>query len=389
MMLDFAALSSVLPIVTAAGHPVLIRGKHGIGKSESVYSFARAIGLPVIERRASQMTEGDLLGLPDQDGISVGGRKATAYNPPAWLMEACTKPVVLFIDEIDRGTTEVRQGFFELTDSRKIAGFTLHEDTIIVAAVNGGPCAAEYAVADMDPAELDRYTTFDVAPTVEDWVTWATARQDASVVVASYNEVREGFIKHAASVAAGNTTPIADVIIDFIRQNPGHLEHADTFEPGKVYPSRRSWKRFSDAAMAAGILADCKASRATIARLSAGYVGLEASIAFVDFAANYERQVTVDDIIKHGKHERTADFGVVEHTALVDKIAASGIFDDELTATQLQNLANYFVRLPSEVAMTLFSSIPKGKAGPTNIGRFYNIKADNGVVVSARVTSVL
>jgi MoxR-like ATPase len=389
MMLDFAALSTVLPVVAGSRHPVLIRGKHGIGKSESVYAFARAIGLPVIERRASQMTEGDLLGLPDQNGVTVGGQRATAYNPPAWLVQACTEPVVLFVDEIDRGTTEVRQGFFELTDSRKIAGFTLHDGTIIVAAVNGGPSAAEYTVADMDPAELDRYTTFDVAPTVEDWVTWASGRTDATTAVVSYNSVAAGYKAHKSAVAAGKTTPIADVIVDFIRHNPTHLEHSDTFEPGKVYPSRRSWSRFSDAASAAGLLADCKASRAMLARLSAGYVGMEASIAFVDFAVNYERQVTVDDIIVHGKIARVADFGVVEHTALVDKIATSGIFDRELSASEIQNLANYFVRLPSEVAMVLFSAIPKGSAGPVNIGRFYNVKADNGVVVSARVTEVL
>lgn len=389
MMLDFASLATVLPVVSAARHPVLIRGKHGIGKSESVYAFAKAIGLPVIERRASQMTEGDLLGLPKQDGVTVNGREATAYNPPAWLMEACTSPVVLFVDEIDRGTTEVRQGFFELTDSRKIAGFTLHPDTIIIAAVNGGPSAAEYTVADMDPAELDRYTTFDVAPTVEDWVTWASGRTDATAAVASFDAVRVGFSRHVEAVNAGKTTPIADVIIDFIRHNPNHLEHADTFEPGKVYPSRRSWKRFSDAAMAADLLADCKASRAMLARLSSGYVGLEASIAFVDFAVNYERQVTVADIIEHGKIARTADFGVVEHTALVDKLVNSGIFDRELSAKELQNLANYFVRLPSECAMTLFSAIPRGSQGPVNIGRFYNVKADNGTVVSARVTAVL
>lgn len=388
-MLDFASLSTVLPVVAASRHPVLIRGKHGIGKSESVYAFAKAIGLPVIERRASQMTEGDLLGLPKQGGVSVNGREATAYNPPAWLMQACTEPVLLFIDEIDRGTTEVRQGFFELTDSRKIAGYTLHDDTIIVAAINGGPHAAEYSVADMDPAELDRYTTFDVTPSVDDWVTWASGRTGETLMVASYNDVRRGFDKRMVDLSAGKVTPIADVVIDFIRQNPTHLEHAGTFEPGKVYPSRRSWKRFSDAAAAAGYLDDCKANRAMIARLSAGYVGLEASIAFVDFAVNYERQVTVDDIIKHGKVDKTANFEVVEHTAMVDKIINSGIFDRELSTTELQNLANYFVRLPSEVAMTLFSAIPKGQSGPVNIGRFYNIKADNASVVSSRVTEIL
>ena len=351
--LDFATLSTVLPAVAAAKHPILIRGRHGVGKSQTVYQFADSLGLPVIERRASQMTEGDLLGLPDQAGVSVGGRKATAYNPPAWFMEACTKPVVLFIDEIDRATTEVRQGFFELTDSRKLAGFTLHEGTIIIAAVNGGVHAAEYAVADMDPAELDRYTVFDVEPTVEDWVNWAVDN-------------------------------VSDVIVDFIRHNPSHLEHRETFEPSKVYPSRRSWARFSKAATS--LLEDCKANRAVLSYLSAGYIGTEASIAFTDFAANYERQVSVEDIVTHGRIDRVADFGVVEHTAMCDKMEQSGIFNRVLTADELQNLGNYFVRLPSEVAMRLIAAIPRGEGegnpGAINVAAFYGITADNGQQVS-------
>jgi MoxR-like ATPase len=58
--------------------------------------------LPVVERRASQMTEGDLLGLPDTATRSINGRKATTWNAPDWLVTACEQPVLLFLDEVDR-----------------------------------------------------------------------------------------------------------------------------------------------------------------------------------------------------------------------------------------------------------------------------------------------
>jgi len=389
MAISFETLSQVLPVVSGAGYPVLIRGRHGIGKSEGVYQFAEAIGLPVIERRASQMTEGDLLGLPDQNGVDVAGRKATAYNPPAWLLEACTRPVLLFIDEIDRATTEVRQGFFELTDSRKIAGFTLHPDTIIIAAVNGGENASEYSVADMDPAEQDRYTTFDVAPTVEDWLGWAVGESPAERVSMAFSEVRDNARSLRVSKASGEVRPVDEMIVDFIRQNPDHIEHKDTFEPGKVYPSRRSWVRFSDAGRSGSLFEDCKANRALIAHLSAGFVGLEASIAFTDFAANYERQVSVEDILVHGRMDRIKDFGVIEHTAMVSKLTASDYLSREMTASELQNLANYFVRVPSEVGMTLFSAIAQGDHGPANISEFYALTADTGASVQEHVSEVL
>ena len=120
MGIDFKTFVNIVKHVTAVSKPVMLRGKHGVGKSQVVYQFAKNTDLPIIERRASQMTEGDLLGLPSTDG------EVTNWNPPAWYKAACDSPVVLFLDEIDRATTEVRQGIFELTDSRKLNGHHLH-----------------------------------------------------------------------------------------------------------------------------------------------------------------------------------------------------------------------------------------------------------------------
>ena len=64
MAISYAVLNQVLPSIIDAKFPILIRGRHGIGKSTIVYQIAEQRGLPVVERRASQMTEGDLLGLP-------------------------------------------------------------------------------------------------------------------------------------------------------------------------------------------------------------------------------------------------------------------------------------------------------------------------------------
>ena len=109
MTIDFATFLSVAPHVLNSRLPVLIRGKHGVGKSQVVYQIAESRGIPVIERRASQMTEGDLLGLPDTADTQINGRKATTWNAPDWLVTACEEPVMLFLDEVDRATLEVRQ----------------------------------------------------------------------------------------------------------------------------------------------------------------------------------------------------------------------------------------------------------------------------------------
>ena len=208
MSVDFKTFLQIVPSILDARFPVLMRGRHGIGKSTVVYQIAEERGLPVVERRASQMTEGDLLGLPKVEG------NVTQWLAPEWLHNACNEPCILFLDEVDRATLEVRQGIFELCDSRKIAGYTLHPDTLIFACVNGGEHGSQYQVGEFDPAELDRYTVFDIEPTVEDWLTWAKGEVQSEVW-------------------------------DFINQNHNHLEHKGEYEPNKVYPSRRSWARLS------------------------------------------------------------------------------------------------------------------------------------------------
>ncbi len=350
MAIDFKTFLSTVPFILDARFPVLLRGRHGIGKSCLVYQIAADRGLPVIERRASQMTEGDLLGLPK---VSKG---VTQWLPPEWLHTACNEPVVLFLDEVDRATIEVRQGIFELCDSRKIAGHSLHPDTLILAAVNGGESGAQYQVGEMDPAELDRYTVFDVAPSVEDWLGWSKDKVQAE-------------------------------IWDFINHNHQHLEHKGDFEPNKVYPSRRSWERVAKTfAKVAPIIENNPLTY----NIATSFIGFEGAIAFNDFLKNYARQVTVADILDHGKLNLVADWKINDHNALIEKMKAKESFAIKLSDSQFQNLANYFVSLPSEIAMTLWQAIGKHQdTAGFNISKLHGIVANNGVKVQDFIVSML
>ncbi len=329
MAVDFKTFNLVAPHVAAVKKPILLRGRHGVGKSCVVYQTAQAMNLPVVERRASQMTEGDLVGLPVIEG------DVTRFNPPDWFKECCDNARVLFLDEVDRAIIEVRQGIFELTDSRKLNGFTLHPETVIFAAVNGGEHGAQYQVGEMDPAELDRWTVFDVEPTTEDWLDWAQ-------------------------------TNVNEVVWDFINQNRNHLEHTGEFEPNKVYPSRRSWDRLNECLATAGMFAeDAKEKTDVIFHLATAFVGFEASVALTDFVKTYERQVTIEMILDKGQIEKTAEFGINDHAALVEKMEAAKIFEEPLEDTQVANLAAYFVTVPSEIAMKLWTVMGEGNVANT------------------------
>ena len=348
MAIDFKTFVSVAPHVLAVKKPLMLRGRHGVGKSELVYQVASDMDLSVVERRASQMTEGDLVGLPRTDG------DVTSFCPPDWLDECCNHARILFLDEVDRAIPEVRQGIFELTDSRKIFGNYLHPDTVVIAAVNGGEHGSQYQVGEMDPAELDRWTVFDVEPSTEDWLAWAKDNTET-------------------------------VVWDFINQNRSHLEHGEDFEPNKVYPSRRSWKRLNDCLESAGMLGE--EHDPAIFHLATGFVGFEAAVSFNDFVKNYERQVTVEMILDQGQTEKTADFNINEHCALIEKMEASEAFVTELSDDQCKNLANYFVSLPSEAVMKLWKALGTGNVD--NVTRFHKTEADNGETVGNKLVTIL
>ena len=359
MAISFTSFIQCAPYVIKIRKPILIRGRHGIGKSECVYQIAKNLGLPVVERRASQMTEGDLIGLPDNRDVEINGIKATTFNPPDWFVTACTEPVVLFLDEVDRATPEVRQGIFELTDSRKMNGHYLHKDTIVIAAVNGGEHGSQYQVGEMDPAELDRWTVFDLEPTVEDWLTWAKDNIDL-------------------------------MVWDFINQNRKHLWHTDDFEPNKVYPTPRSWKRFNDCAVT-GLLLESEdpAATAILSNLASGFVGLEAMVAFLDFRKNYERQVTIDMLLKDGRLNLVEDWGINDHTAMIDKFEAKEVFAERLSATQIQNLADYLELIPSEVAMKLWMVMGADNMDTQNIVELHQSKTSKGQHVSNLIVQIV
>ena len=162
-----------------------------------------------------------------------------------------------------------------------------------------------------------------------------------------------------------------------IRDSLEHVPDAGGYEPNKVYPSRRSWVRFNDTVDSACLLAEPKQNLASIYNLASAFVGFEAAVAFRDFAENYEKIVTIEDILDHGKVELTKDFGINDHLALVEKLEASEMLLTPLATSQIQNLADWFVTLPSEVAMKLFATIGQN-ADNSNVIALHGATASTG-----------
>jgi hypothetical protein len=337
---DITTFNKVVKYITMGPkkYGIMIRGPHGIGKSEIVSQFAATFphefvyfdgddykdkkGLDVVDRRASQMTDGDLLGMPKVKG------KATTFLPPQWYLDACERPVFLFFDELDRATLEVRQGLFQLGCSREMNGHVLHPGTLLFTAINGGvhKQASQYLVNNLGPAEQDRWFVIDLQPTVKEWLAWANGKVEPEVhsFIASYKDNPKNF-----------------------------LEHHEQFESGVVYPSRRSWKRLSDCLtqMKKDVQCSLKEVCTTDMFLSFcyGFVGEAATIAFIEHIKTMKERVTPDDIINKGRHDLLANFKIEEFTDLIDQFDADEWFTKVWDDVQLENMVKFFNLLPSEL----------------------------------------
>jgi len=311
---------------------ILMRGPTGVGKSFLAKQIAEAHALPFIDVRGSTMSEGDVGGYPDIEGMKDSG--IMTFCMPSWFVRACNEPVVLMLDEMNRSLPGVQQSFFQLVLDRELGNdkdgkpYRLHPQTRVIAAVNFG---SEYDVNEMDPALLRRFWVADIEPTTEDWVSWAM------------------------------NNDIDDVVVDFVRQNPAHLRvDPSTVEPGTVCPNPASWHRL-DECLKAMSMAPSDVAGATnpegMYALSLGLIGTEAAIAFCAFVSEYEKQISAEDVLE-GKIKK-AEIEAAGNSMIngvIDKLGAH-CKENKWSATEAKNISAFMKALPGEMMVQVWNVI--------------------------------
>ena len=190
---------------------VLLKGVHGIGKSERVEAYAKKHGYHCEVLFLSHQETGDLIGIPFLENGN------TIWSVPIWLQriyDAAAKGLqcVLFLDELNRARLDVRQTSLQLCLSKQIHQHKLPANTLVVAAIN--PEDGDYQVSELDEALKDRFVTFTLKPDVEEWIDWA-----------KNNDVHRN-------------------VISFVLDNPDKIWIK--IENDDNQPTPRSWKMVSD-----------------------------------------------------------------------------------------------------------------------------------------------
>ena len=295
---------------TPASHNIMLVGNHGIGKSEILSEHYGFLGMPVVALFLGQMSDpGDLIGLPCKDEKT--GK--TDFMPPYWF-PTDGKPIVLFLDELNRARPEILQTVMDLALNRKLAGKLLPEGSRIISAVNAGD---QYQLTDLDPALVSRFNIVNFKPTAEEWLLWARkSGLDPRVI---------GFIDENRM---------------WLDKDPDQKEGADTGLDKT--PDRRAWKRVSD------VVANKSELKEIDSKIISSIVGPKAASAFIQNAATrkilsgrevlagFDKAKVKDTIAEYGIHQLSVvNEGIYRHLE-VEKVREKDV------NSYSENLMSYF-----------------------------------------------
>lgn len=303
--------------ITPSDHNLMLVGRHGIGKSEILTDYYSKKGIPVVALFLGQMSDpGDLIGIPNKNEET--GK--TDFMPPYWF-PLDGKPIVLFLDELNRARPEILQTIMDLALNRKLAGRKLPEGSRIISAVNAGD---QYQLTDLDPALVSRFNIVNFKPTVQEWLLWARK---------------------------------ADVdgrVIDFIQENQIWLDKEPDAREGEdtgldKTPDRRGWKRVSD------IIKQSDELGSLFTKAVSSVVGPKAASAFISNVSSHRIVSGREVILNLPKVKETLEGYELHQLSVVNDgiyrfLEVEKVADKETAKKNLEDYFEYLTRNKKEAA---------------------------------------
>jgi len=172
-------VSSRLARLIPARLPVLLTGAPGVGKSDVVAAAAEAAGADCVILHPVTSDPTDAKGLP---AIVDGRAEFLPYGDLRHLMHA-NGPMVAFLDDLGQAPASVQAAYMQLLLARRINGHAISEHVTWIAATNRRQDKAGVSGI-LEPVKSRFATILEIEPNLDDWCTWAFARNLPAEVIA-------------------------------------------------------------------------------------------------------------------------------------------------------------------------------------------------------------
>jgi hypothetical protein len=315
---------------------VCLVGETGIGKTPIVHQWCKRKNGFMYPLNFGHMSQ-------EEVSMIMFTEKADSFDfvPPQWLLDLNKQAeekgcAVLFLDEWNRGDKAMVNALFTLTDERRVHNFRLHQNVLVVSAMN--PSDGSYLV---NEAEKDH-----------------AIRKRLNFIYVTHDLM--AFLEYTK---ADNWHPLVPA---FVKAASTHLYDVGARDAGKAFPCPSNWEKVS------GILKAAQRARIpftdnAVARMVEGQIGSITANKFMEFVENQNTMIQPAEILK----DYTANSEVRGRVANVlncriDK-ATDKFVEKENKAKSRASVIN---ELNKGLAIELFSAMPEPAVFANNLGRY-------------------
>lgn len=303
---------------------VCLVGETGIGKTPIVHQWCRNKKGFMYVLNFGHMTQ-------EEVSMIMFSERGDSFDfvPPQWLLDLNTKAeeqgcAVLFLDEWNRGDKAMVNALFTLTDERRIHNFRLHDNVLVVSAMN--PSDGSYLV---NEAEKDH--------AIRKRLNFVYCTHDLNAFLAYTKEAN--WHRHVPAFLKAASTYLYDV---------------GARDSGKAFACPANWEKVSNLLKAAE-RAKVDLADNSVRTLVTGQIGTTAAEKFMDFVADQNTLIQPSEIL----FEYTQDSNVRKRVAAVLNYTIdpeTKHFKEKTSKTK--NRASVIGELNKGIAIELFSAMP-------------------------------
>lgn len=163
-------LEELLEKCIAAGHPVAIKGKPGVGKTDIVQQTATRLDADIVVSHPAVEDPTDAKGMPWPDAES-GQAHFLPFGNLSRVLNA-KKPTIWFVDDFGQATAATQSAYMQWLHGGRLGEHQMPDNVTMVIATNRRTDRANVSGV-LEPVKSRFVTLVELEPNLDDWTEWA------------------------------------------------------------------------------------------------------------------------------------------------------------------------------------------------------------------------